>query len=120
MVDLVKWNKIIYKDSEGNPLLGGINGADFFDNFGIKSWPAFKDAPASHIPEKWSDDVSVFILAAQKAVPEIKFHQLKEKYCFFVVYYDCEEKNRKTIEKLKKECIDSLIEKGVHPSVNSK
>ena len=113
MLDISKWNKIIYRDANNAVAEGGLSGSDFFELFRIESWPTFENAAASHLPGKWVEDVSVLIRTAQKEIPDINFLQIKEKFCVLTIYYDSGDNLK--FEKLKKVCIDRLIKKGVHP-----
>lgn len=114
------WNNKIYWNEDGTNAGPGMTGADFWNEFGIESWPVNKRACASHIPEKWADDVEKFILQVQKELEgRIEFHQIKEKWCRFTVYFGCVEEDdedaQNRMRELINECIERLISKGVHP-----
>lgn len=112
------WNNKIYRNPDGTPVVGGISGSDFWNEFGIESWPVNKRACASHIPERWADDVEKFIVQVQTELEgRIEFHQIKEKFCRLTVYfgYDNDEDAKNRMYELINECIERLISKGVHP-----
>lgn len=111
-----EWNNKLYK--KGN--VTGSHGADWFwDNFQIESAPKFEKACWYHIPKKWGDAVSDMINELRGMHPDIKFAQIKEKFCCLTVYFDY---NYNT-EKEYAASVNSIVEKyrerlraeGVHP-----
>lgn len=117
---VANWNNKIYWNEDGTKADGDIQSQDFWDTFGIKSWPTFKNACSYHVPGKWADDVEQFIKQVQLELEgRVSFDQIKEKWCRFTVYYSCIEKDDEDAEtrmrELIQECIDRLISKGVHP-----
>ena len=117
-MDIDYWNRKIYRDDVGNFVEGGLKAQQFWDEFKIESGPLFKDQCYSHIPEKWADDVRLFIKQVQSELgSRIIFKQIKEKWCWLTVYYgvtDIEADNR--LKELERECMDRLIQKGIHPA----
>lgn len=112
-----EWNKKIYKNEDDSFVGGGLGAKEFFEEFGIKSGPLFEDKCWSHIPERWADDVRLFIKQVQSELKDqVEFGQIKEKWCRLTVYYCAENENaNKRVKELINECIDRLIAKGVHP-----
>jgi hypothetical protein len=117
-MDLNEWNKRIYKDDNDNFIGGGLNAEEFWNEFKIESYPKFKNRCYYHVPGKWADDVRLFISAVQKELGDrIEFSQIKEKYCYLTVYYTAkDEEADKCLKVLQAECVDRLIEKGLHPN----
>lgn len=116
-MDIDYWNKKIYKNEDGTFVDGGLNPKQFWEEFGIKSFPLFKDRCYYHIPQRWADDVKIFVKQVQDELGDrIEFTQIKEKWCELTVYYSSKDKEAgERLKELKKECVDRLIEKGVHP-----
>lgn len=115
-MDLEYWNKKIYKNEDGSFVCGGLGAEEFWEEFKIKSAPKFKGACWFHIPERWAKEVREFIRAVQEEFGDkVQFAQIKEKFCWLTVYYDCDKETRKRVEELRAECIKKLVEKGVHP-----
>jgi len=112
-----EWNKKIYKNEDGSFVEGGMHAKEFFEEFGIESFPLFKDKCYSHIPARWADDVKIFLKQVQAELKDrVVFQQIKEKWCWFTVYYTfVDEESNKRMRELINECIDRLIVKGVHP-----
>jgi len=117
MFNVDEWNKKIYKNEDGSFVEGGLNAKHFFEEFGIESFPMFRDKCYYHIPERWADDVRIFLKQAQSELKDkIVFQQIKEKWCWFTVYYTfVDELANNRMKELINECIDRLIAKGVHP-----
>lgn len=115
--DLNYWNKKIYKDENDKFVEGGLRPKDFWEEFGIKSHPIFRGECYSHIPERWADEVRSMIKKAQKRLGDrIKFIQIKEKFCHLTVYFDSsDEEAKKEFLEIKKECVDNLRNKNLHP-----
>lgn len=65
-----------------------LNADVLWEEFGIKSWPRFRDACAWSIPNTWSETVREFIVEAKEKYPEVVLHQIKEKWCQLTVYYE--------------------------------
>lgn len=119
-MDLGEWNKKLY----GDRFMQKENYTRFdellWKTFKIKSWPLFRDACAYHIPDLWREDVIKFIYKVRGGLGDrITFTQIKEKYCHLVVYYHPKDKEdeeaKRLIKEWVKECIESLIQKGLHP-----
>lgn len=117
MFNVNEWNKKIYKNDDDTFVEGGMHAKEFYDEFGIESFPLFRDKCYYHVPQKWADDVRIFLKQVKDELGQrIKFQQIKEKWCHFTVYYQAADDDaRKRIEELQKECISRLIEKGIHP-----
>ena len=112
------WNSKLYpRNEETGAFLAENLGANFFwDNFGIKSAPKFRDECYSHIPSLWKDDVSLLIKSLQEKYDnKIDFIQIKEKFAYLTVYYDSSEKDKKDIDNRVEECRNILRSKGLHP-----
>lgn len=110
------WNKKLYRDGE----VVGEHGADWFwDNFQIKSAPKFKDACWYHIPQKWGDIVFEMITELKDKYPDIKFAQIKEKFCCLTVYFDYDYNIQKDDAEDANHIVEKYREKlraeGVHP-----
>jgi len=112
-----KWNQKIYWNEDGTRAENGFRAEEFWDEFGIESWPKFKDACAYHIPGKWADDMTIFVKQVQEKLGDrVTFGQIKEKFCRLTVYFDYADKEAQArMYELIQECIDRLIIKGVHP-----
>ena len=118
MYDVNEWNRIIYRNDDGSFVEGDQLTPDkLWTEFGIKSFPKFRESCSSHIPIKWTDDVRAFLAQVRVELGDrIAFTQLKEQWCVLVVYFeakDTEAENR--LLELKRECVDRLITKGIHP-----
>jgi hypothetical protein len=112
-----EWNNRIYRNADGSFVEGGLNAKEFFEEFGIESFPLFRDKCYYHVPERWADDVRIFIKQAQTELGhKFVFTQIKEKFCWLTVYYTpLDESADNSMKELINKCIDRLIEKGVHP-----
>ena len=119
-MDLSDWNKKIYRNEDGSFVGGGLHAEELWEEFGIKSGPKFERACWSHIPERWAEDVRVFIREVQAELGDrVVFEQIKEKFCDLTVYCRCvDDYARKRLLELKQECVERLINKGVHPQTN--
>jgi hypothetical protein len=118
MPDINEWNEKIYRNSDGKFVEGpSLGPKEFWEEFQIKSGPMFKDACWSHIPVKWTDDVRLFLKQVREELGDrVSFSQIKEKWCELTVYASTkDDAARDRLCELEKECIDRLIEKGVHP-----
>ena len=116
-MDINYWNKKIYRNDDDTFVEGGLNAKEFWEEFGIKSGPMFKDCCWSHIPARWADDVRIFIKQVQSELGEqVMFKQIKEKWCNLTVYYSSTDQEAgERMRQLEKECIDRLIAKDLHP-----
>lgn len=115
-----KWNRKIYWNEDGTRASEsghGIGPEEFWDEFKIKSWPKFRDSCAFYVPTKWADDVREFIVKVQNELGDrITFRQIKEKWCRLTVYFRATDDEAGTrMYELIQECINNLIEKGIHP-----
>jgi len=112
-----EWNTKLYWNEDGTRAKPGFQAEEFWDEFKIKSWPKFQDACAYHIPSKWVYDVRIFVKQVQDELKDrIAFAQIKEKFCRLTVYFNAtDEEARTRAHELIQECIDRLINKGVHP-----
>lgn len=117
-MDVNYWNKVIYKDANGDWAKGNeITVDEFWDKFQIKSWPKFKDGCACHVPVKWADDVRVMLTRARNELGDrIDFRQIKEKWCTLTVYYSAaDEVAQNRMKELISECVEQLQIKKVYP-----
>lgn len=116
-MNIDEWNRKIYKNEDGSSVGDGLNAKEFYEEFGIESAPLFRDRCYFHIPERWAEDVRVFIHQVQSELGNrIDFTQIKEKWCILTVYYDfADEEADKRLKELQKECVGRLAAKGVHP-----
>lgn len=113
-----EWNKKIYKNEDGSFVEdSGMHAEEFWNDFGIESYPKFKNRCYSHIPARWREDVKTFLKQVQVELKDrVEFQQIKEKWCWFTVYYtSADEQASARMKELIGECIDRLIAKGVHP-----
>ena len=117
MGNLQDWNKKIYRDESGDFVKGNLGAEEFWEEFGIKSGPKFREACWSHIPSKWADDVRLMLKQVQDELDDrISFRQIKEKFCWLTVYYDAKDEEAKTrMDELIVECQDRLGAKDLHP-----
>lgn len=114
-----EWNKKIYKNEDGSFVQdSGMHAKEFWEDFEIQSFPLFKDRCYSHIPSRWRDDVKIFLKQVQAELKDkVEFQQIKEKWCWFTVYYTfVDETANERMKELINECIDRLVVKGVHPT----
>ena len=112
------WNGIIYRNDDGKWAEGERLTPDkLWDEFGIKSGPKFQDACWSDVPVKWTEDVRLFLAQVRKELGDrIEFGQIKEKWCELTVYFTASDKEAgDRLLELKRECVDRLIAKGIHP-----
>jgi len=113
---VMKWNKIIYGQDSPNedPILGP---EELWDKFKIKSYPKFEYETSYRIPNSWAKDVEDFIYDVQFILGnKIDLSQIKEKFCVLTVYYGADGDWAKIeMERLINECIQKLINKGLHP-----
>ena len=116
-MNIYEWNKKIYKDKDDNFVVEPkLEAQELWDEFKIKSYPLFKNACFSHVPSKWADDVRRLLKEAQQEFGDkITFLQIKEKWCELTIYIDAEDHVKEKFYKLKKECVERLKTKGVHP-----
>ena len=118
MVNIKDWNKKLYQYPDDKEVEKSMGADEFWDKFNIKSSPKFRDACWYYVPGVWADDVCEFISAVQEELGDrIEFVQIKEKFCCFNAYVKSKDEGAtKRFDELKKECVDKLIAKGVHPS----
>jgi len=118
MTDVRDWNYKIYRDEKGEFVKGNLGAEEFWDEFGIKSGPKFRDACWSHIPGKWAEDVRLMLTKAQKELGDrVNFTQIKEKMCWLTVYYAAKDDEAKSrMSELIVECQNRLRAKDLHPS----
>ena len=114
-----EWNAKIYKDENGNFVEGEkLDDEVLWNEFGIKSWPKFRDACASHLPVKWTEDVRLLLKQTKEELGDkITFDQIKEKWCYLTIYFKAaDEQAAKRFNELEQECVQRLIDKGIHPA----
>ena len=114
------WNTIIYpRGDDGRHIeyTDKITNDELWEKFGIKSWPKFKDACASHVPPTWSGEIRELLTKAQDELGDrISYAQIKEKWCRLTIYYKSnDDEAQARMRELISECREELIEKGVHP-----
>lgn len=119
-MDIQEWNAIVYKNDDGSFTEGNLLAKAFWEEFGIKSYPLFKDKCYYHIPAKWADDVRLMIKQIQSELGDrIEFQQIKESWCQLIVYRSAKDKEAENrCREIIAECINRLKEKGLHPSEN--
>lgn len=118
MIYVDEWNAKIYRNDDGTFVEGNsLSPKELWEEFQIKSGPMFENACRSHIPVKWNDDVRLFLKQVREELGDrISFTQIKEKWCELTVYASAKDDDAENrLRELKKECVDRLIEKGVHP-----
>jgi hypothetical protein len=117
MYNVQEWNDKIYRNADDSFVGGGMHAQEFWDEFKIKSYPLFEGRCYFFIPERWAEDVRLFIKQVQTELKDkVEFGQIKEKFCWLTVYYTSfGEDTDVRIKELIDECIDRLILKGVHP-----
>jgi hypothetical protein len=119
-MDLEYWNRTIYKDENGKFIEGGIKAKELWNEFSIESYPLFKGACYSHIPEKWAEDVRIMLRQIKLELGDrVQFQQIKEKFCELVVYYKAEDdKVYERVKSIISECINRLRDKGIYPPLH--
>ena len=112
------WNQKIYRNSDDSFVEGSMGAKEFYEEFGIKSYPLFKDQCYYHVPARWADDVRMFVKQVQSELGDrITFKQIKEKWCWLTVYYSAADQEAdERLKQLERECIDRLIAKDLHPA----
>lgn len=117
-MDLHYWNRIIYENEDGDwaTARDGISAGEFWDKWGIQSWPKFT-AAMFHIPTKWANDVRLMLDQVKSELGDrISFRQIKEKYCELTVYYrSSDNEASERMRELIKECVERLQLKKVYP-----
>ena len=118
-MDVNEWNKKIYREENGEFAEGDrLNDVKLWEEFQIKSGPKFRDACWSGVPVKWCEDVRLLLQQVKSELGDrIEFEQIKEKWCYLTIYFTAKDKEaEKRFLELRGECINRLIEKGIHPN----
>lgn len=113
MKDIQQWNKLLYQDSKDGK---GWGAKEFLDELQLESWPLFKDKCAYHIPYKWTQEVKSLVQNIRELFgDQVVFKQIKEKFAWLTVYYDCPEELRPEVQRAISYAQDNLRAQGWHP-----
>lgn len=116
MTDINEWNKNIYKNNDGSLFKGEeLTPNDLWDKFKIKSHPKFKGSCYSHIPQRWTNDVSEMLKKIMELNKPVEIIQIKEKWCRLTVYYKAPDEIKEEVNKIIVNCIETLVSNGLHP-----